>query len=167
MSGKARPEALVVEADQRVGGEQVDVIGDQHQVTRREIAIDAARRVADDQRTHAELLHERRRVRHRAHVVAFVVVKAPLHGDDFDLADPSEHHPPGVACDRRRGEVRHIAVIDRGCIFHALDQLPQPRAEDHADRRPRRRPLADEGDRFFEFFKHPYHCCPSRSDSLL
>ena len=65
-----------------------------------------------------------------------------------------------MACDRRRGEVRQIAVIDRGCIFHALDQLPQPRAQDHADRRPRRRPLADEGDRFFQFSSIPIIVAP-------
>lgn len=77
MSGKTRAETLIVQANQRVGADQVEVISNQHQIPRRKATIDPARGVAHDQRTRPEALHEGRREGDAVHVVAFVVVEAP------------------------------------------------------------------------------------------
>ena len=143
------------------------MISDQHQIPRRKATIDPARGVAHDQRTRPEALHEGRREGDGAHVVAFVVVEASLHGHHRHALDASDHQPAGVPGDGRRREMRQIAVIDGHRIGHPLDQLAQSGTEDDTDRRPQIGQPLDAGHRLFEFSIHSVHCSlPSSSLSV-
>ena len=87
----------VVLAVQRVLWEQVDVVVDNHQVANLERLIHAARRIADEQRLYAELIHHTYRERNLLHGVAFVVVETAVHGENVLAAELSEDKLSGVS----------------------------------------------------------------------
>lgn len=105
--GAARGEVL---AAQRVLGEEIDVVGDDHQVAYAEVGVHAAGGVAHEERLDAQLVHHAYGERHLLHRVSLVVVEAPLHGHDVLAAELAEDELAGVALHGRYGEVGYVLV---------------------------------------------------------
>ena len=82
---------------QRVFGEEIDMIGDDHQVADLERGIHAARRVAHEEGLDAQLVHHADGEGDLFHGVAFIKVETPLHGHDILVTKLSEDELPGVA----------------------------------------------------------------------
>ena len=96
---KASAELVVVVAAQRVFGEQVDVVGDDHKVADFEFFVHAARGIADEKYLYAEGLENAHGEGNGLHIVTFVVVEAALHCDNALFAESSEYEIAFVALD--------------------------------------------------------------------
>ena len=77
--GKARTGGYVL-APQRVLGEEIDVVGDDHQVAYAEILVGSARSVTYEESPDAQLIHHAYGECHLLHGVTLVVMEASLHG---------------------------------------------------------------------------------------
>ena len=88
--------------------EEVDMVGDHHQVTDFELRIHATCRIADKERLDAQFIHDTYRECHFLHGVSFVEVETSFHCHDVNAAKFSENELAGVAFDSRNGEVRYL-----------------------------------------------------------
>ena len=95
-------------AAQRVFREEVDVVGDNHQVADLELRVHAARSVAYEEGLYAQFVHHADRERNVLHRVALVVVEASLHRHDVLAAELAEDELARVALNGRYGEVRDV-----------------------------------------------------------
>ena len=75
-SGNRTPNRSSFGPDQRTAAQQVDMVVDHHQIARGEPGIDAAGRVRQDERLHAEHAEHPRGKRHRSQVVPLVEMGA-------------------------------------------------------------------------------------------
>ena len=75
---EARPKLLVVGPDQRILAGQVEVVGDQHQVTRDHARRHAACGVAQKHRVTPQRCQQAHAKTHRVEVMALVGMNAPL-----------------------------------------------------------------------------------------
>ena len=107
--GEARSGGEVLAA-QRVLGEEVDVVGDNHQLANLELGVHAAGGIADEERLDAQLIHHANGERHLLHRVALVEVETTLHGHDVLAAQTSEDELAGVALDGGDGEVGNLGI---------------------------------------------------------
>ena len=82
---------------QRVLGEEVDVVGDDHQVANLELRVHASGGVADEQRLDAQFVHHPHGEGDLLHRVALVVVESPLHGHDVHASQFAEDQFAGMA----------------------------------------------------------------------
>ena len=107
---KARAEAIVLRPDERIAAEQIDVIVDHHQRAGRQLNVDPAGGVGEDQLLHAEAPHHPHRERHRTEIVPFVGVHTPRERRDALAGDGADDQPPRVADHRgaRRAEQGRI-----------------------------------------------------------
>jgi hypothetical protein len=83
---------------------------------------------------HAQTAHHAHRQRHLLHGVAFVEVKAPLHGADGDAGQFADHQATRVPGDGAHREVRNRGVGNHVGVGNLLGQAAQPAAEDQPDR---------------------------------
>ena len=97
-------------AAQRVFGEEIDVVGDDHEVANLEGGIHATGSIGDEERLDAQFVHDADGERHLFHGVALVVVEAPLHGHDVYAAQLAEDECAGVSLDGGDGEVGYLGV---------------------------------------------------------
>jgi hypothetical protein len=132
---EARPELVVVVTAQRVLGEQIQVVADQHQRAWREAVADAAGRVGHDQRLCAESNQRARREGRVSKIVALVEMHAPLHGRALHALERTEHQLAGVALDARHRKVRNVAVVDGDGVLEAVGERAESAAQDQTDRR--------------------------------
>ena len=84
---------------QRVLGEQVDVVGDDHKVADFEFFVHAARGIADEKDLYAESLENAHGEGDGLHIVALIVVEAALHCDHTLFAEGAEYEIALVALD--------------------------------------------------------------------
>ena len=89
----------VVRAIERMLGEHVDVVGDDHQVADAEHGVHTARCVRHEERVDAQFVHDTNRERHVLHAVALVEVEAAFHGHDILLAEFAENEFSTVSFD--------------------------------------------------------------------
>lgn len=135
--GKARAKLRVIGAAQWVlsgHADQIDVIGDQHQVAGVETGVEAACGIGEDQGRHAELSKDPNRQRHLLHRVALVEVCATLHDDDRLVLQFAHDQPPLMAGDSRDGEMRNSAVAEHGRLVHLVGQGAEPGAKHYRHR---------------------------------
>jgi len=97
-------------ATQRMLGEEIDVVGDDHHVANLEGGIHATGGIRYEECLDAQLIHHSGGEGHLLHVVTFIIVEAALHGHDVDTAQLTEDEFAGVALDGGHGEVRNFAV---------------------------------------------------------
>lgn len=106
---RSRREVLAVE---RMLGEEVDVVADNHQIADVECRIHASRGVADEECLDAELIHHADRERHLLHRVALVVVEAAVHGEDVLATEFAEYEFSGMTLNGRHREVGDILICE-------------------------------------------------------
>ena len=109
--GEARPCGEVLSA-QRMLGKEVDVVGDDHQVTYLEGGVHASGSIANEEGLYAQFVHDAHGEGHLLHGVAFVIVEAPLHGHDVHAAELAEDELAGVPFYGGDGEVGNLCIGD-------------------------------------------------------
>ena len=97
-------------ATQRMLGEEVDVVGDDHQVANLEGGVHATGSIRHEEGLDAQLVHDAYGERYFLHGVALVIVEAALHGHDVYTTKFTEDERTGVALDGRYGEVGDFSV---------------------------------------------------------
>ena len=97
-------------ATQRMLGEEVDVVGDNHQVANLKGGVHASGRIADEEGLDAQLVHDPYGECHFLHGVALVVVETALHGHDIHPTELTENQLSAMSLDSRHGEVGNIAI---------------------------------------------------------
>ena len=107
--GEARPCGEVLTAE-RMLWEEVDVIGDDHQVTDAEGGVHTASGITDEERLDAQLIHHSDREGHLLHRVALVEVETALHGQNVDATELAEDQFAAMALDGGYREVGDIGV---------------------------------------------------------
>ena len=107
--GESRAGGEVLAA-QRVLGEEVDVVGDDHQVANLETGVHASCGVGYEECLDAQLVHHAHGEGHLLHRVALVVVEAALHGHDVYAAQLAEDELATVPLYGGDGEVGNLGV---------------------------------------------------------
>ena len=128
--GKARAEAIVVLADERIVAHEVDVVLDQHDVALGPLRVHAAAGVADDQDVAAHRLHDADGEGDLLEGVAFVEMEAPFHRHDRLAAERAAHQPARVGFDGRvrgSGEFPGYGIFTAFWISSASPPSPVPR----------------------------------------
>ena len=97
-------------ATQRMLWEEIDMIGNHHEVTNLEGRIHTASGIANEERLDAQFVHDTDREGNFLHVIALVVVKTTLHGHDIYTTELTEDEGTSVSLYGRYGEVGYLAV---------------------------------------------------------
>ena len=97
-------------ATQRMLGEEVDVVGDDHQVANLEFGVHASRGIAHEKGLDAQFVHDAHGECHLFHVVTFVIVETTFHGHDIHAAELAEDEFSGMSFYCRYGEMGNILV---------------------------------------------------------
>lgn len=103
---------------QRMLGEEVDVVGDNHQVANLEARVHTARSIRHEERLDAQFVHHANGECHLLHRVALVEVEASLHGHDVNAAQLTENQFAAMAFHGRYREVGYVAVWYFYCVSY-------------------------------------------------
>ena len=90
--------------------EEVDVVGDNHQVADSEGRVHASGGIGDIECADAELIHDAHGEGDLLHGVALIIVEASLHGQDVDASELAEDEFAGVSLDGGHGEVGYLTI---------------------------------------------------------
>ena len=97
-------------ATQRVLGEEIDVVGNHHEVANLEGGVHATGSIRDKERLDAQLVHHADGERHLFHIVALVVVEPALHSHNVYTTELTKDEGTGVSFYGRYGEVGNLSV---------------------------------------------------------
>ena len=97
-------------AAQRVFGEEIDVVSNNHQVADLERWVHAAGSVRNEEGLDAQFVHDAHGEGDLLHVVAFVIVEAALHGQDVNTTKLTEDKLSGMSFYGGHGEIGDVAV---------------------------------------------------------
>ena len=86
-------------ATERMLGEVVDVVGDDHEVANLEIRVHAAGSVGYEEGLDAQLAHDSDGEGYLLHGIALVVMETALHGHDVLVAELTEDEFPAMSLD--------------------------------------------------------------------
>ena len=104
-----------------------------HQVADLVVEIDAAGGIGDEQVFDSDDFHDADRQGDEFHAVPFIIVDAPLHGDDGFPADFSDDEVPLVADGRRDRESGDVPVGNGDGVDDLVGQPSQSASQDDAD----------------------------------
>ena len=131
--GEARAEFGEVPACQRVMAGHVDEVGEHHQAALREIQVDPARRIGDNERLHAKERHHAHRHGDILQVITLIIVEAPLHHAHALPVEGARPPASGVTGCGGHGESGDVLIVDVLCVLEGIDVIAEPRTEDNAD----------------------------------
>ena len=97
-------------ATERMFREEVDMVGDNHQVTDAECRVHATCSITDEKRLDAQLIHHPDGERHFFHRITLIEVEAPLHGKDVYATEFAEDEFTAMALNGGYGEVGNIGI---------------------------------------------------------
>ncbi len=109
---KARAEIFVVRSGAGVGGVEIDVVFDHHERALREIGVDAAGGVGEDDGANAHAPHDADGKGDVLHRIALIEVHAALHRGDGHVSHFADDEFSGVADGGRDGKVRDLFVFN-------------------------------------------------------
>ena len=95
---------------QRVFGEEVDMVGDDHEIADFKLRVHSSRGVGDKERLDTQFVHHANGEGHLLHRVALIIMETSLHRHDILVAKFSEDQFSTVSFHRRYGEVGDVAV---------------------------------------------------------
>ena len=107
--GKTRACGEVLAA-QRMLGEKVDMVCDNHQVANLEGRVHTTCSIRHEERLNAQLVHHSYGEGDILHRVAFVEMETTLHGEDVHPAEFAEDKGTGMSLYGRNGEVGNLTV---------------------------------------------------------
>ena len=117
-------------AVQRMLGEDVDMVGDDHEVAYLEVGVHAARGVGDEDRLDANGFHDAYREGNLLHRVALVIVEAALHRHDILVAQCAEDETALMTLNGRYREVGYFTVRNLHLDVDVVHNGPQAGAQD-------------------------------------
>ena len=82
---------------ERMFWQEVDVVGDEHEVANFKFRIHTSRGVADEEVFDAQFIHDTDRESHLLHVVAFIIMETSFERHDFLAAQATEEQTAAVA----------------------------------------------------------------------
>ena len=162
---EARTLGSDVRPDQRIIAEQVDVVGEEHEVAREPQRMHPARDVGDDQCLRAQRPEHPHRESDLLQRVALVAMEAALHDREFAFPHRAEQQAAGVRLDRRRRESGDLRIGDRGLGggLQLVGERTKAGTQDHRDLWNDRGPRLNGADRLGH--GDDGHFCPSRARS--
>jgi hypothetical protein len=134
--GETGPEFVEVGTAQRVQAghaDQVEVVGDEHDVSRTKGRVQAAGGVGDDQDLDAQHLHHAHREGNLGHRIALVVMSAPLHHRHTLPFQPAHDEPAHVPFHGRGREMGDLAIGNGDALLDGIGQRVQAGAQDQAN----------------------------------
>ena len=99
-------------SSQRMFWEEIDVVGDNHQVANLKLRIHATSSIRDKERLDAQFVHHTNREGYLLHRVALIEMKASLHGEDVDASQLTKYQFSAMSFDGRYWEVGDFLVGD-------------------------------------------------------
>ena len=130
---EARSLRVDVRPNQRIVAEQVDMIGDQHEVAGHPQWMHAARDVRHDQRLCPERLQDANRKRDLLQRVALVAMEAPLHHRDPPAAECPKQQTTRMGLHGRRRKARHVRIRNRRVSAELVGERAQSGTENDGD----------------------------------
>ena len=106
------------------------MVSDNHQVTDFKIRVRASCSVRYEQGLDAQFTHHTHGESHFLHGVAFIKMKASLHGHDIFVAQFPENQFAAVSFDGGNREVRNLRIVDFILVGDFMHQAAQARAQD-------------------------------------
>ena len=103
---------------QRMLWEEVDVIGDDHQVANLEARVHTTSGIADEERLDAQLIHHTYWEGHFFHRIALIVVETTFHSHDINTSEFSEDEFSAMALYCRYREVGNITIGNFQCVSY-------------------------------------------------
>lgn len=103
---------------QRMFGEEVDMVGDDHHVADMELRVHTAGGVADEERLDTQLIHHPLGEGNLLHRVALIEMETAVHGNDVHATELSEDELAGMSLHGRHREVGNILVRDFQCLSY-------------------------------------------------
>ena len=91
-------------------GEEIDMVGNHHQVTNLEGGVHTTCGIRDEEGLDAQFIHDTYGEGDFLHVVALVVVEAALHGHDVNTTQFTEDECSRMSLDGRHGEIGNLTV---------------------------------------------------------
>ena len=95
---------------QRMLREEVDMVGDNHQVANLEGGIHTTSGIRDKERLNAQLVHHTNGEGDFLHVIALVVVKTALHGHDVYTTELAKDEGTSMSFYGRNGEIGYLTI---------------------------------------------------------
>ena len=105
---------------------------DDHEVSHVEGQVGAAGGVGDKEVSDAQDLHHADGQHHQVHAVPFIIMDAPLHGDDRFAGQRAHNEIAFVADGRAHREAGNILIGDNQRILDLVGQLAQAASQDNA-----------------------------------
>ena len=131
--GEARTPDRMMRADQGTGAHPVDVVRDEHQITRPKVLADAAGRVGEHRGTRARMGGDPDAVADLVGRAALVEVYPSGQHQDRGIADPSGHDLAGVTAHARSAEAGEVGHREPDRLVEGLGERTQPRTEHDGD----------------------------------
>ena len=127
--GEARAELVDIRPPERAEVEELDMVGDEHQIARGILGVHRARGVRHDHRLRAKQADNAAGVGGVLHRVALVAVHAALHDRHALAAQLAENEAALVSRRGGRAEVRDVRIAYAGARLDAVAEKAQAAAE--------------------------------------
>ena len=105
-------------ATERMLREEIDMVGDNHQVADLERRVHAPCRIRHEECLDAQFIHHPDREGHLLHRVALIEVETPLHRHDVDTPQLAENEFSAMSLDGRDGEVGNLLIGNLVCVSY-------------------------------------------------
>src|SRR5205085_10488258 len=132
---KTWSESFIVWTTQRTSTHQIQVIADHHQCALRQLDVNSARGVRQNQRLNAEQFESADRKRDLFKRVTFVVMHPALHRQKRHAVDFPDHETTRVTFGGRTHKPRYVFVRNRDCFLEVVSKSTETTAEYNCDAR--------------------------------
>ena len=127
-SGEAWAKLVVVLATQGVIGEEVDVVGDEHNISYAEVGVHTTGCIAHTQHLNAYGLHHSNGECGLFHRVALIVMETALHCHYILLAKHTKNELSLVSLNCANGEIGNLAIGNSSFYVNFISQVSKARA---------------------------------------
>ena len=124
---------LEILATEGILGEEVDMVGDDHNIADDEILVHTAGSIADEESFDTKFTHHTHRESDLLHVVTFIIVETPLHSHDILAAKVTEDEFTGVTLNGRNGEIGDVMIIESALDIDMVNEFTEACAKDDSD----------------------------------
>jgi len=105
-------------ATQRMLGEEIDMVGNHHQVANLETGVHATSSIRDKERLDAQFVHHTDRECYLFHRVSLVEMETPFHRHDIHAAKLAKNQFAAMAFYRRNGKVGYFTIGYLKCVSY-------------------------------------------------
>ena len=152
--GETHAQLVVVAAVQRMFGEEVDVVADNHDVADGKVGVHAAGRIGDKEVLDTQLLHHPHGESHLLHVISLIEMETALHSHHIFFTELPEDKFSLMPLDSRHGEIGDFGIGNFGLVGNMVYQLAQPRTQYDSGLGQYLHSRSNVGSGFFNLFNH-------------